>query len=63
MVGERRSYDAEVAVLASRVSQLEQRCDKKEAKLEALTAFQNRAIGYAMAASAIGTFLAEYVTR
>jgi hypothetical protein len=53
--------DAEIAVIKERVDQLENRCDKKDVKIEALLEFQNRAIGYAMAASAIVALLFKYL--
>jgi len=58
---ERRSYDADIAEIKQRVKDLERRCDVKEDKLSALEAFQNKAIGYALAASAIATFVAQYL--
>lgn len=48
-------------VLAERVSQLERRCEVKEQKLEKILEFQNRVIGYALAASAIITFISNYL--
>jgi hypothetical protein len=53
--------DAEIAVIKERVDQLETRCDRKDIKIEALLEFQNRAIGYAMAASAIVALLFKYL--
>lgn len=63
MFTERRSSDIKVAVLEQRIEQLEKRCNDKDRKIEALMAFQNRAIGYAMAASATGTMLAQYAFK
>lgn len=61
-MNERRSYDVDVAVLKEQVQALRERCDKKDLKIEALTAFQNRAIGYAMAASAVVAAGIQYFT-
>ena len=55
--------DVKIGVLSERVDQLENRCDKKDTKIEALTAFQNRAIGYAMAASAVVTMAFQYILQ
>lgn len=52
--------DMKVAVLEEQVKQLKDRCDKKDQKIEALQAFQNRAIGYALAASAAISFMMQY---
>ena len=41
----------EVAVLANRIQTLEDNCKLKRAKIEALEAFQNKMLGYSMAAS------------
>ena len=41
----------DIAVLSNRVDTLEDSCEKKHAKIEALEAFQNRLIGYSLAAS------------
>lgn len=60
---ERRSYDADVATLQEKVRQLESRCDKKDIKIDALMAFQNRAIGYAMASSALVSIGLQYITK
>lgn len=57
----RRENDMKIAVLEEKVGQLEARCDKKDLKIEALQAFQNKAIGYAMAASAAVTALMQYL--
>jgi hypothetical protein len=53
--------EAEIAVIKERVDQLEVRCDKKDIKIDALLEFQNRAIGYAMAASAAVALLFKYL--
>ena len=45
--------EAELAVLSSKVSQLEKRCDIKEANIKAIEAWQNKAIGYVLAFSTI----------
>lgn len=50
----------DLAVIEERVDQLERRCDKKDTKIEALTAFQNKSIGYAMAASAAVALAVQY---
>lgn len=59
----RRIEDAKCAVLHERVTQLERRCDKKDIKIDALQAFQNRALGYAMAASAVAAFAFQYFSQ
>jgi hypothetical protein len=41
----------QLAVLNNRVGKLEDSCELKHAKIEALEAFQNRLVGYALAAS------------
>jgi len=69
------NIEASVAVNTNRISQIERRCDIKEAKFdkieaamdadnksnqikfEALFAYQNKAIGYAMCAGAIASGL------
>lgn len=63
MAERRRSIDAEIAVIEQRTAQLERRCDAKEKKIDALEAFQNRAIGYSMAASFGATLLASFITQ
>jgi len=63
MAERRRSIDAEIAVIEQRTAQLERRCDDKERKIDALEAFQNRAIGYSMAASFGATLLASYIMQ
>lgn len=60
---ERRQNDLEIAVLKEQVAQLKDRCDKKDLKIEALLAFQNRAIGYSMAASAIVAYAVQYLVK
>ncbi len=57
----RRGYDAEIAVLKERVTQLEKRCDKKDLKMEEFAAFQNRTIAYAIAGSALVTYFLQYL--
>ena len=41
----------DIAVLGNRVGTLEDSCEKTNAKIEALEAFQNRLVGYSLAAS------------
>lgn len=60
---ERRQNDAEIAVLKEQVAQLNSRCDKKDIKIEALLAFQNKAIGYSMAASAAVAYAVQYLGK
>ena len=57
---DRRKCDPQIAVLAERISQLERRCDKKDTKIEAIQAFQNKALGYAMAASGVVALAVQY---
>ena len=52
-----------IAVLQEQVRQLEDRCDKKDIKIEALQAFQNRSLGLAMAASALASLVAPTLAR
>jgi hypothetical protein len=56
---ERRKNDVRIAVLEEQVRQLRAGCDTKERKLETLQAFQNKAIGYALAASAAVSIAAQ----
>lgn len=57
-----RETEEDVAVLKERVTQLERRCDKKDIKIEKLEAFQNRVLGYTMAASAMVSMMFQYFT-
>ena len=52
-----------IAVLEERVKQLEVRCDKKDSKIEALQAFQNKAIGYSMLAGTLAAVSVPMVSR
>jgi hypothetical protein len=60
---ERRQNDVEIAVLKEQVAQLTTRCDKKDHAIEALMAFQNKAIGYSMAASAVVAYAVQYLAK
>lgn len=60
-IQDRRENDARIAVLEEQVRQLGARCDKKDVKIEALQAFQNKAIGYAMAASATVSIVMQLI--
>ena len=55
------TLEAKVAVLEERISQVEDRCDKKDVKIDALMAFQHKVIGYAMGASAIIAAATHYL--
>lgn len=45
------------AELRTRIEELERRCDIKEEAIKELEAWQNKAIGYALAASSVATFI------
>ncbi len=45
------------AELRTRIEDLERRCDIKEEAIRELEAWQNKAIGYALAASSVATFI------
>jgi len=48
-----------VAVLLNRIETLEDSCKSKHAKIEALEAFQNKMLGYSMAASFCVTLVVQ----
>ncbi len=52
-----------IGVSEQRIEQLEQRADKNDIKIEAIQAFQNKALGYAMAASALASLLVQYFNK
>ena len=54
---------SKLAVAVERITQLERRCDKKDAKIEALEAFQNKSLGYAAAVAAIMQILGPAISK
>jgi hypothetical protein len=50
------SKEADVADLRARLTDIERRCDVKEDRIRVIEAWQNKALGYALAFSMIASF-------
>ena len=55
------SLEVEIAVLKTRMTTVETRCKDKEKKLELVQAWQNKALGYAVATGFIAALLGNYI--